>query len=647
MCRSLSPERPCRFNGFFTVLSAANRNNGRYFSKPELSNMASAHTFHIPVMGIGYTIDTPLKVSHFGIDSVISLVDDMLMEKLRKMYCHLHEISYSEISEKTEDYRAKRITSYLNLINSLVEKKIDGLKAAIAGKGQEIRDYFGMLPDGSQLREEFFKRLSRCRNLQCFREWISENLSPGSIDVNIMTKADRRNFIRNLELPAEYNDAHAALRGYANSDLCSSIVFSAGMNPGLYSYLENFDDFYPDADGRIRKKIVIKASDFRSASIQGRFLAKKGLWVSEFRIESGLNCGGHAFATDGFLLGPILAEFSEKREELTQSMYSLLIQSLVAKNRVLPESVLPMKLTVQGGVGTAEEHHFLLQHYQVDSVGWGTPFLLVPEVVNVDADTLQRMQNATEKDLYLSNISPLGVPFNSMRGNTKDLEKDKLIRAGMPGSRCPKKYVAMNTEFAEKGLCTASRQYQRLKIRQLEAENLPHSNYQARYNAIVDKSCICVGLGTSALLVNDLDTRAEGSGVSVCPGPNLAYFSRVMSLKEITDHIYGRANMMSRTDRPHMFIKEVNLYIDYLKSRITEARASLSIKQASYLSGFADNLNEGVSYYERLLESSAGAFKSLRGTMQGELKAGRAILSKLKAELLHLRESAFLQTTEK
>ena len=43
-------------------------------------------------------------------------------------------------------------------------------------------------------------------------------------------------------------------------------------------------------------------SDFRSALIQGKFLAKKGLEVAEFRIESGLNCGGHAFATDGHLM---------------------------------------------------------------------------------------------------------------------------------------------------------------------------------------------------------------------------------------------------------------------------------------------------------------------------------------------------------
>ena len=49
-------------------------------------NMQKSHSFHIPVMGIGFTIDTPLKVSKYGIDSVISLVDDVLLEKIRKSY---------------------------------------------------------------------------------------------------------------------------------------------------------------------------------------------------------------------------------------------------------------------------------------------------------------------------------------------------------------------------------------------------------------------------------------------------------------------------------------------------------------------------------------------------------------------------------
>ena len=119
--------------------------------------MKKQHSFHIPVMGIGFTVDTPLKVSHFGIDSVISLVDDILLEKLRKMYCKQNDIPYYEISDKSEDFRAKRITSYLNLIKELAEKKFDDLKNTASEKGNEIKEYFNMLPDGSSIKKEFEK----------------------------------------------------------------------------------------------------------------------------------------------------------------------------------------------------------------------------------------------------------------------------------------------------------------------------------------------------------------------------------------------------------------------------------------------------------------------------------------------------------
>ncbi len=42
------------------------------------------HTFHIPVLGLAFSIDTPVRVARFGITSVISIVDDMLIEHMRK-----------------------------------------------------------------------------------------------------------------------------------------------------------------------------------------------------------------------------------------------------------------------------------------------------------------------------------------------------------------------------------------------------------------------------------------------------------------------------------------------------------------------------------------------------------------------------------
>ena len=44
------------------------------------------HKIHIPVMGICYTADTPIRVAHLGITSVISLVDDGLLEEYRMAY---------------------------------------------------------------------------------------------------------------------------------------------------------------------------------------------------------------------------------------------------------------------------------------------------------------------------------------------------------------------------------------------------------------------------------------------------------------------------------------------------------------------------------------------------------------------------------
>lgn len=612
--------------------------------------MTTAHTFHIPVLGIGFTADTPLKVSHFGIDSVISLVDDSLLERLRKMYCEKFNISYHEISRNIPDYRAKRITSYLNLLNELAEKKFEEFKKAAANKQQELKEYLNMLPERSELKADLKALINKHidaakANISKIdstkiEKWFKENITRGSIDVNIMTKIDGEHYKKGERLPAEFNDAHAALRGYANSDLSSAIVFSAGMNPSLYSYVEQFDDFYPNSDGEIKKRIILKVSDYRSALIQGKFLAKKGLWVSEYRIESGLNCGGHAFATDGFLMGPILEEFKVNRQELNTTVNEMLKQALVSKGRTVPQNDMVLKISAQGGVGTAEEHQFLIDNYGIDSVGWGTPFLLVPEAVNIDEPTLELLADATEKDLYLSDISPLGVPFNSLNGNSKDIEKISNILCGEPGSDCPKRNVALNHEFTQRGICTASRQYQTLKLAQLKNENLATADYKIQYDKIVAKSCICVGLGTSALLVNDLDTKIEGAGVSVCPGPNMAYFSKKMRLKEIIDHIYGRTNVITRKDRPNLFIKELQIYIDYIKNKIRETKeakpaqsAETELKQQKYFATFIKNLESGIDYYSDMFAKAKESFIEKRDTIFNELKEGKRTLGKLRENL--------------
>ncbi|MEI7499418.1 MAG: hypothetical protein WCK84_03120 [Bacteroidota bacterium] len=565
-------------------------------------NKITPHSFHIPVLGIGYSIDTPVKVAHLGISSVISLLDDMLMEKLREFYSHKFDLPFQGISDKIEDFRAKRITAYLNLVDKIAKEKFEELKTSFEQKSSEFSKYIEMLQDSSQLKQKF-EQLKQNWNDLDVREWIQENLSMGSIDVNIMTKVDKENYRNHEKLPVEFNDGHAALRGFVNSDLSSSVVLSAGMSPRLYNYIETFDEFFPDKDFNLKKKITLKVSDYRSALIQGKYLAKKGLWVSEYRIESGLNCGGHAFPTTGYLLGPVLEEINRNREDLIKQTFELLKVALKSKNRPCPAEPFDIKITAQGGVGTAEEHQFLSEHYNLDSVGWGTPFLLVPEVVNVDEKTLDLLCNAKEDDLFVSDISPLGVPFNNLRGNTKDLEKEEYIENNTPGNPCPKKYAALSNEFGEPMLCIASRKYQKLKIGELESKGLGKVEFQDEFNKIVDKACICVGLGTSALLVNNLDIKKEKAGVSVCPGPNMAYFSDVMTLKEMVDHIYGKINVIKRKDRPNLFMKELIIYIDYLKSKMDQTARPWSEKQQEYFTTFSDNLEKGIQYYKQLFSN--------------------------------------------
>ena len=584
-------------------------------------------------MGIGFTIDTPFKVAPFGISSVLSLGDDLLAERMRAFYCNKMDVPYIEIAKDDLDKRAKRITLYLNVMNRMVKNKFQELKSASFDKGSELTKYFEMLPDMSNLKKEY-KRMTEETDstvVEKIQQWLRDNMEPGAIDVNIMTKLDKANFLKGEQLPQEMNDAHAALRGFAQSDLTSGVVLSAGLSPRLYSYVANFDAFFPDENEQLNKTIILKVSDYRSALVQGKFLAKKGIWVTEYRVESGLNCGGHAFATDGFLMGPILEEFKQKKEELIEQVHQVLDDALEGLGRKRLSKPLNLLVTAQGGVGTANEHNLLLNNYNVDLVGWGTPFLLVPEAVNVDGDSFKILSEAGTDELYLSDISPIGVPFNSVRGNTKDLEKEGKITDGKPGSTCPSQFLKIyNTEFTDKPICVASRQYQKLKIVELEGKNLPEAEHQKAYDKITVKSCICAGLVMTAYSENDLLKRSDGTGVSLCPGPNLAYFSKESTLHEMVDHIYGRGNVLNDTYRPHMFVKELGMYIDYLnKEIIEEPLQSLNAKRVKYFVGFKANLNSGIEYYENLLNEMKHESDSIKAKFREELASYKIIVAQI------------------
>lgn len=565
----------------------------------------SEHRFHIPVMGLAYTIDSPVKVARFGIASVISIVEDRLIEMMRGYYYSTIQQAYHPIDVREDDYRARRITDYLNLVNKIVHDQVEKLRSSAFEAGSEITKYFEMLPDDSKIKH-LYRNIANATNRQeskNIESFLRTQIIPGSIDVNIMTKTDRNNHSPEGLILEDGSDAVSALRGYAKSDLSnSSVIFSAGMNPRLYNYLEKLSQFDANEDGQFNKRVVIKVSDYRSALIQGKYLAKRGIWVSEFRIESGLNCGGHAFATDGYLMGPILEEFRTKREELVAALFDLYNHAIKAKGRAGFSQPHPIKISAQGGIGMFEEDHFLHQYFGIESTGWGTPFLVVPEATTVDEDTLGLLCKAKKEDVTLSNNSPLGVRFHYLKNTSSDLEKQKRITSGKPGSPCTEKHLEFNTEFTEKPICTASRKYQKLKIAQLKSLNMAAHEYQMQITKVLEKECLCIGLSNAAAKVYKAPFVKNLDAVTICPGPNIAYFSKVVSLQVMTDHIYGRTNIMVDTKRPHMFIAELSLYINYLKEQLeNDAGKEQDGKRKKYYYEYYDNLLKGINYYRGLL----------------------------------------------
>jgi len=546
-------------------------------------------------MGTGFTIDTPLRVAKYGISSVISLVDDILIEKMRKFHSVKNNEPYEEVTSKHEDARALRITLYLDLINRIVKRQIDEVRNSGFSKGSEIVRYFELLPDCAA-RRSYEKMLAEPDPAEKSRmqDELRELVIPGSIDVNIMTKLDKENYSGQSKLAVEFADAMAALRGFAQSKLEASIVFSAGVNKRLYTYLNSFEDFFPDSSGKLKKKVVLKVSDYRSAEVQGNFLAKRGIWVSEYRFESGLNCGGHAFTSGGHLLGPILEQFKAKRQELIEKLFASWNKTLEEFGRNLISERPSVRFTVQGGIGTSAENEMLFEEYKVDGTGWGTPFLLVPEVTNIDDDHLEKLAAATEEDVRLSDCSPLNIPFWNLQNSDSEKGRKARIADGKPGSKCPQALLVSNTEFTDRPICLASRKYQKAKLEAIPDEGYTEEQLERVREDVVAKSCICYELGGTVTRVTGIDPK---STPSICCGPNIVNFSKVVSLEEMVDHIYGRASLPIPADRPHMFTREIMLYIDFLHKEMEKFSLNLSTRKEKYFREFKQNLLEGIEYY--------------------------------------------------
>lgn len=598
-------------------------------------------------MGICYTVDSPIRVAPFGMTSVISLVDDGLLEEYRMAYAEREGVDVGA----PEHERVGRIRAYLDFVADEIERRfaaLQGLRirgglapqfATGSAVGPNDKDrYFLMLPADSPLRKEYEQVCSKQGMARIGAEVeLTSKMQMGEIQANIMVNLNHM------------DAALDAVHGFALSKIHGSLVLSAGINLGVFEEIARHECFYRregvsgERSRAPTKKIILKVSDYRSALTQGRYLAKKGLEVYEYRIESGVNCGGHAFCMAKKLLPDVLKEFAANKQELfemTRSAIEKFAEAEVAKNvnggnratgaessakrvdaetsakrievktsaKIVPPST-PARITVQGGICSAEEVEQVLA-LGADGVGVGTPFLLVPQATSCDRDTRRRLAAATSADVRLTHASPLGIPFmNLLTSTAAELCREKAERelfgfAGSaektssmsidnlngavlhnanarmqplnrePGFPCKQRYLCREIPGFDHPLCMASREYVCHRLAEINAMEssgtCSHETAQELRRETLERECICRFLGNAgreelrernpSLHYDNREVAAARTGnalkrepVTVCPGPNIAYFNREYTLLEMMQHLYGTGPQLTPFDKPHAF----------------------------------------------------------------------------------------------
>ena len=168
-----------------------------------------------------------------------------------------------------------------------------------------------------------------------------------------------------------------------------------------------------------------------------------------------------------------------------------------------------------------------------------------------------------------------------------------------------------------------------------EQENLDPITFRARFNDVIKKSCICNDLGEGPIVNHHLG-NGHKHFAAVCPGPNIAYFSKISTLEEMVDHIYGRINLLNSAYRPNMFIKELKMYIEYFIKEAGKCLPEPNEKQKQYFVEFKNNLLEGIEYYKTLFPKMVLETLEYQAKMLDELKTLKTELENFINEYSHL-----------
>jgi hypothetical protein len=110
---------------------------------------------------------------------------------------------------------------------------------------------------------------------------------------------------------------------------------------------------------------------------------------------------------------------------------------------------------------------------------------------------------------------------------------------------------------------------------------------------VVTKTCLCDHLGNGAL-INLGIKKEEKAPQAVCPGQNISWFNREYSLMEMMAHFYNKQKSLVSKDRPHMFAKEIQMYVDYFDRLIKNSDFNERTKKT--FNEFYENMKSGMEY---------------------------------------------------
>ena len=570
-------------------------------------------------MGTGFSIDSALNIARYGISSTVSVVDDLMCRDAHIHHAIVNGDTYFPPAEG-ENQIVAHIRDYLEYIDGVIQRDSAQLRSSpledtVGGLGR----YYELLPPESELSGLYNEWQDATGERKAELEATLRSAAvPAEIDVNVMVLVNRTPYVKGEPVPYDQADAFTAVQGFAEADINGSIVFSAGLNPKLYSYAADTGAFYPSEDGKTSKHVTLKVSDYRSAESQGRMFAKKGILVSEFRIESGENCGGHTFATKGKGMGPTLQEFVDNKDALYDMLVKLANKARKKRDIPLLGESEGFRVTYQGGLQSHDEVALLKNLYGIDGYGTGSSSLLVDEIANLDTEHVERLALARRDGFKHGGSSPTGIDFWILKSSQAEIDRQARVANGDFGYACTKGFLKLEPKMSDVPICTASKAYERKAVDFIEELDLSDEDRATLFDQVTDKLSICKMLGHGAEINYG---NAEGKTPIVCSGPSAADFDRSYTLEEFMGHFYGIGDDIRAKERQngHVFVNELEIMIDSYSDvvdrhqlalrlqenpRAAEIEANLGIKpmEQKVLDAYQEGFGATFEYYNTLAE---------------------------------------------